>query len=538
MPTARSASSTRSWTRTAAALPRKMPAGSSPERRRPSRAESAASMAKLRCTANSVQRSTATQKSPAVARARRPRLGSSAKAKSTRTARANGATWFVATRERSSTLRSLPATSSASRHMHGLHRRQRDGDDLSTGHPCNPAGDRSGPLRLVGRQDDGGAARRGGQHGLVEDVAPGCVQSGVRLVEQPELGPASDHGRDGDAPSLAGRQPAHRGAAEAPPQTQAGQRRVHGARVPPRRPHGEADVVRHGQVVVQEAGVPQHRHRAPHGSPVATQVVTEDVCLTGRHRQQTGARPQEAGLPRSVGTGDEQDFARGYVEVDAGQSRKAPDEGDGSTEANGDGHEVRDDMLRVSPVALPKHPPSHLTWDAPAGSRGCPRPPGGLRGPRVVAGGVAQPALKPVSRIRLAATPPCWLCRPASMTSLVAREVADSLTGFCPWPWYFHALVELVTLNVVWWPFGSTTVIVPWFASPPVGVTLVTLPTTWGWRCLTGFAPWFGAGVLGVAEGEVDGVSAKATAPPSTPPARMADATPTRSGCLRRNCFT
>src|SRR5438270_904989 len=55
----------------APALPKKMAAGSRPERRRLSRAPSAASTAKARWMASSAQKSTATQNSPAAALARR-----------------------------------------------------------------------------------------------------------------------------------------------------------------------------------------------------------------------------------------------------------------------------------------------------------------------------------------------------------------------------------------------------------------------------------------------------------------------------------
>src|SRR5712671_6486541 len=118
-------------------------------------------------------------------------------------------------------------------------------------------------------------------------------------------------------------------------------------------------------------------------------------------------------------------------------------------------------------------------------------------------GGGGQAALKPVSRMRRAATPPFWFTRPASMTSVVGMEVGASLVAFWPWPWYFQALVEPVRLNVVEWPLGSATVIVPWFDSPPVELTFVTLPTTWGWRCLAGcvadMPAGAGAGAPGVA---------------------------------------
>src|ERR1019366_10321018 len=65
--------------------------------------------------------STASQNSPGAALVKAPLSGSRARPKRTSTSTANGATWLVATRERSSMRRALPATSAASRHMDLLH---------------------------------------------------------------------------------------------------------------------------------------------------------------------------------------------------------------------------------------------------------------------------------------------------------------------------------------------------------------------------------------------------------------------------------
>ena len=124
---------------------------------------------------------------------------------------ANGRTWLRATRLRHSTRRSLRATSHAVRIValmaapHHL-----AGDDVDAA-----GGQRSGPLELVAGDDDGGAGRRGLAQRGVELVAPGGVEPGVRLVEQPQLGPAGHQAGQRGAPLLAGRQPAHRQRARA-----------------------------------------------------------------------------------------------------------------------------------------------------------------------------------------------------------------------------------------------------------------------------------------------------------------------------------
>src|SRR5947208_1729469 len=183
-----------SWAAMAAAFPRKMPAGSRPERRRPSRAPSLDSMAKLRCTARRELKRTATQNRPAAALVNTPRSGSRAKANRTSTRMAKGATWLVVTREWPSMRRSLPATRPASRHMGGRFRgdcgRRCVGNHPAAGDGDSAGGEGAGPLVLVGCEHHGGAAGGGAAHDPVEEVAVLGVEAGVGFVEQPQLGPA------------------------------------------------------------------------------------------------------------------------------------------------------------------------------------------------------------------------------------------------------------------------------------------------------------------------------------------------------------
>ena len=92
-----------------------MAAPSSPASRSPSRALCCSSTENARPMASSDASRTAIQKSPGATRARMPRSGSSAKAKSRTTIRPNGRICAIATRDRDSIRRSLPATSPASR---------------------------------------------------------------------------------------------------------------------------------------------------------------------------------------------------------------------------------------------------------------------------------------------------------------------------------------------------------------------------------------------------------------------------------------
>src|SRR5947209_17843830 len=156
--------------------------------------------------ASRAQKRTATQNRPAAARPSLPRSGSRAKANRIRTRTANGATWLVATRDRSSTRRSLPATTVASCHTDDLRYRRRGGMELATGHGHDAMGERPGPVELVAGEEHRRA--RGGRiaHELVQAGPALLVEPGVRLVEQPQLSRPQHEGGEGGPPALAGRE--------------------------------------------------------------------------------------------------------------------------------------------------------------------------------------------------------------------------------------------------------------------------------------------------------------------------------------------
>src|SRR6185369_987756 len=110
-----------------------------------------------------------------------------------------GATWFNATRDRSSMRRSLPATRAASRHMERLR--------VATGDDDLAIDQRRGTLQLVaGEEDRDPGPRRVPDEG-VEEVAPDRVEPGVGFVEQPDAGVAHQEGGERGAAPLTGREP-------------------------------------------------------------------------------------------------------------------------------------------------------------------------------------------------------------------------------------------------------------------------------------------------------------------------------------------
>src|SRR6185503_17195299 len=108
--------------------------------------------------------------------------------------------------ERSSMRRSLRATTSASRST-ARHLAQRRVDGVTAGDGDRARRQPTGALELVAGDDDGAAALSGGAHLGVEHVATGGVETGVRLVEEPQLRIACEEDGERGAPPLAGRQP-------------------------------------------------------------------------------------------------------------------------------------------------------------------------------------------------------------------------------------------------------------------------------------------------------------------------------------------
>ena len=213
-PTASTTSRAASCTKMAAALPRKMPAGSRPDRRRASRPPSAASMVKARWIASRLQNSTATQKSPALARARIPRSGSRATPNRISTRMANGRHLLRGD------LRAQLDPQVLARDQRGVTEQGR-GSSVggggrgrvggAAGDRDDPVGERLGAVELVRRQEHGGArpptARRtrSSSRSRPSWSSPACGSSSSHSSGRR----ATRHASDG-APPLAGRQARHR----------------------------------------------------------------------------------------------------------------------------------------------------------------------------------------------------------------------------------------------------------------------------------------------------------------------------------------
>src|SRR5579884_565917 len=272
-PAASTSCRTSSCTATAPALPRKIPAGSMPDRRSRSRPPSADSTAKLRWIESTAAKRTATQNSPGAAFSSRAWSASKAKANSTSTTRANGATCWAPTRERSSMRRSLPATRAASCHKDGL-------PGPAPGHLDRAHREVLQPRRAVGGDQNGGAPGHRLENEGVDQAPAVLVEAGVGLVEEPQLGSAGHESGESDPAALPGRQPADGQVPQPARKSQPLHGRVGGGGAAPGRPHGETDVVGHAEVVIEAVGVPEHPHPAADGPAVAADVLAQHQRLS------------------------------------------------------------------------------------------------------------------------------------------------------------------------------------------------------------------------------------------------------------------
>ena len=237
-------------------------------------------------------------------------------------------------------------------------RDRRPTDDLD-----GPIGDVAGAVQLVGGEQHRRADRGRFADQPVDHVTTAGIEPGVRFVEQPQLGATRDHRGERDAAALPGRQRVHgqvvqpcRDLEAVQCEATVGHRRTGG-------PRPEVHVVDHGQVLVQEGRMAEQTDPTPHRGPVAEEIHTEDVRLARADLDEPGTHPKQRRLARAVRTTKQHDLARIHVEVDAGERREPPEEGDGGTEVDGwlQGRNSRRDGPTL-PVAPSRRPSSGTVW--------------------------------------------------------------------------------------------------------------------------------------------------------------------------------
>ena len=203
------------------------------------------------------------------------------------------------------------------------------------------ASERAGSIELVARKDDRGAGGGGFDHEGVEQVAAGGIEAGVRLVEQPQLGVAHEHGRQRRPAALPGRQPPHGDGAEAlgHPRPLEGAADRHGTA----RGFGpEAHVLLGREVLVEASGVPKEGDVPADGASVTLEVMAEDDRFASAHGHQTGDGAQQGRLPGTIGALEEDDFTSLDVEIDASEGWESAQQADRGAEVDGGVHRDRE----------------------------------------------------------------------------------------------------------------------------------------------------------------------------------------------------
>jgi sortase A len=215
-----------------------------------------------------------------------------------------------------------------------------------------PAGDddltvrqRRGTLQLVAGEENGGPGSRRIPDEGVEDVAPGGVEPGMGLVEEPEAGVADEERGERRATALPGGEPADGDVADAAAGAGAGEGDVGiGAAA-----HGlgpEPDVLGDGEVVVEPTGRAEQGDVAADRPAVATEVDAQHGGLAPHDGQEPGDGAQQGGLAGAVGPAQEHDLPGVGVEIDASKGGETAQEADRGAEADDGVHGDRGKRYR------------------------------------------------------------------------------------------------------------------------------------------------------------------------------------------------
>ncbi len=163
----------------------------------------------------------------------------------------------------------------------------------------------------------------------------------MRLIEQPEGGAAGEQRGECGAAALTGREATGRRRAEAPGQAEALEGLLGALDGQPQGSHGELDVLRRAEVVVERGGMAQKPDVPAHRRVVRGQVDPEDGGLARGHRQQPGTGAQEAGLAGAVGADHDDDLTLVERQIDPGKGGEAAGERDRGTKVDDWGHGLR-----------------------------------------------------------------------------------------------------------------------------------------------------------------------------------------------------
>ncbi len=154
--------------------------------------------------------------------------------------------------------------------------------DSTTHERYDPVRQRHRLLGLVRRQEDRGALGHHLGDDLAEHRPGGSVEPGMRLVEEPQLGPTGHEQREGHPPALARGQTTHRGATHPSPELQSLEHGVDVRHAGAGGPYCEAHVLGDGQIVVEGGGMAEHAHPAAQGGGIPAQVDPEHRALAPR----------------------------------------------------------------------------------------------------------------------------------------------------------------------------------------------------------------------------------------------------------------
>ena len=106
----------------------------------------------------------------------------------------------------------------------------------------------------------------------------------------------------------------------------------------PGRPHGESQVLLHGQLLVQERLVAEHGHLASHGTPISHEIPAEHVRLARVDGQQPREDLEEARLARPIRAAQVYDLSFANFQTSSCEEGKPAGKRHGLMETNGRRH--------------------------------------------------------------------------------------------------------------------------------------------------------------------------------------------------------
>lgn len=174
----------------------------------------------------------------------------------------------------------------------------------------------------MGCDQNAGTSLGGISDNIIDDVAPGLIEPGVGLVEQPQLGLAGGGHCQSDASALASGELAHKHTVQTIIYSESAGGRIGECVVDLGQATPEPEIFSNREVVVQHRSMTHEANLGTNTLTVIHEVMAEYLGGAGLEGKQTRTEPQQGGFARAVRSLKQHGLASGNVKRRAGQCRK------------------------------------------------------------------------------------------------------------------------------------------------------------------------------------------------------------------------